>query len=163
MSDIDPAGRVQLTLDPALPATCLICSRSSDGKINFVDFNLNFDYYGAVVICEDCIRECLQVVENKKVALLQDEVNSLRHDLSVAEGKINAYAAAFDGISLIRPDIVSVDSGDDLGSEESPETENSGQSDVFESVDGGTEDESDSDGQNSSGGLENFSIFANQQ
>lgn len=48
------ADKVQLTKYPPLPSRCAICLFPSDGKREFIDFQLSFDYEGAVVICTEC-------------------------------------------------------------------------------------------------------------
>lgn len=50
-------SRFQIVQGPLqfLPHKCAICGR--DGNMKFLDWNLEIEYFGKVVFCEDCIRE----------------------------------------------------------------------------------------------------------
>lgn len=156
----DPAGRVQLTLDPALPSLCIVCNRSSGNNVKFVDFNVSLDWYGAVVICEDCIKECITVVEYEKVANLELELHSKENELEQAYRELQRYKSALDGLSFIRPDLNPLSDVDEVESNDDSEIETEGPGNLSGTSESGEGGESNSDGSDSVGGLENVSIFA---
>lgn len=160
MSNVDPAGRVQLTLDPALPSKCIICQKGSGGGTQFVDFDLSLDWYGAVVICADCIRECISVVESDPVAHFTEKLSDTKRELEVALSELERYRTAFDSLSFIRPDLNPFGSDPVVDSKDAEATDEGSGDDVPETPVGRENDESESDGPDSSGGLKNFSIFA---
>jgi hypothetical protein len=148
----DSSGRVVLVTEPALPATCVICTRSADGAIRFVDFNFSLDYYGAVVICEDCLKECLGLLDytaNINFTNKVDELVAKQEELDRVTDELNKYKSALDGLSFIRPDLNPLNVDSSNKSEESDD-----------SIDSSAESESDIDGPDSSRGPENLSIFA---
>jgi hypothetical protein len=153
IGSVDPAGRVQLTLNPAGPSKCLICNRDANGETSFIDFDYSLDYYGAVNICEGCIQECLDVVNHEKVANLKLEITSKEDELRQTNEQLERYRVIMDGISLIRSDLDPAN----LASSDEPENE---QPDVDESSGEGTDEQSDSDGQDSSGRPKNLPLFA---
>lgn len=148
MSEIDPAGRVQIVLDPALPSKCIVCDKGPGKGLKFVDFNVSLDWYGAVVFCIDCIKECITVAEHDPVSEIEAKLKAKEEELEVATHELIRYRTAFDGLSFIRPDLNPLTVVNDEQSEDSEKP-----------ADEREEDESDSDGSDSVGGLENLSIF----
>lgn len=57
------SSRFQLVDSPALPGKCAVCGYSASGESEpsdrrrYIDFGMDLDYYGAVVICTTCIEE----------------------------------------------------------------------------------------------------------
>jgi hypothetical protein len=153
------SGRVKLVTEPALPATCAVCVRSANGAIKFVDFNASLDYYGAIVICEDCIKECMSLLDTipkQDLLDLSEMYDRLQKELEVAQSELDRYKSFVDALNLVRPDVNSSDVADGNESEVTDETSGNSESADETSV----ETESDSDGSDSSGGLKNLSIFA---
>lgn len=151
----DGSGRVRIVTEPALPATCAICVRSANGQIRFIDFNADLDYYGAIVICEDCMRESLTLLGFTDEINFTNKVSELekkQQELEVAQNELDKYRTIVNGLR----DVGLTNLPDDIEPEGSDET--SGDS---EQTDGERlETESDSDGSDSVGGLKNISIFA---
>jgi hypothetical protein len=58
-----PQGRVQIIQVPiALPGKCVICgSVGGDGR-KFIDFSWQMDWYGAIIFCENCMTEVMDVI-----------------------------------------------------------------------------------------------------
>ncbi len=134
--EIRTSSKYTLTTTPALPATCAGCRRSANGIIQFVDFNLSLDYFGAVVFCEDCAKEILGVFDYVPVAkleVLNEKNHQLREALAIERANVNQLKSAVDAIVSIRPDIsgaLSSNEGtDEVSSEVSGSTgSNSGES-----------------------------------
>lgn len=148
----DGSGRIFVVTEPPLPATCVVCRRSANGAVKFIDFNLQLDYYGAVVFCEDCIKESLHVLDFIPTEKLQEVIEALTRtveELEVVKDERDKYKSALDGLSFIRPDLnpLVVDDGNES-------------EDSVESVGAESEPESNPDGSDSSGGLKDVSIFA---
>lgn len=138
-------SRVALITEPALPATCCICSRSANGIVQFIDFNFNLDYYGAVVICTDCIKESLELIEVDKIINLQAELVAKQEELNNVTARLDAYSSVVDSLNSIRPDspiVVTLPEPVQQVNDES---------------------ESESDGSDSSGGSEDSSLDADNK
>lgn len=117
-----PGGKIQATLTPMLPATCVACRKSANGVTKFLDFQADVDYYGAIVICEDCAREMLDVLGFVPVALvesLRDRLEIQKIELNTVREENERLRGAFDSILVVRPDIDVPVCMDDEGSNES--------------------------------------------
>lgn len=116
-------SKIKVVKHPALPATCAVCYRSADGVVDFLDWQLSLDYYGAVLVCEDCAREMLVVLGFAPVAEVtsrneQIENLTIRNRELVEENE--RVRAALNSILAVRPDLRSdSDGNDDLDSENS--------------------------------------------
>lgn len=151
------SGRVSIITEPPLPATCVICVRSADGAVKFIDFNFSLDYYGAVVICEDCIKESMSLLEMVPLSKLQETVEALYRavqELEVVQNELDKYKSAFAGLRVIGLTGLA----NDFEPAHTDETVGESEPTDGDSVDS----ESDSNGSDSSGGLENLSIFADR-
>lgn len=102
------SDRVAFTTDPALPATCVICQRSSNGQIQFADFNMSLDYYGAIVICEDCVRETVSLVDyvsmerhRRVLAKLLDT----KQELLETKNQLEKYENVVVSLAVARPEL----------------------------------------------------------
>jgi regulator of replication initiation timing len=74
------SDKVTVTKYPPLPSKCRVCLRDSNGQVEFVDFQLSFDYEGAVNICIDCMRNIAQVlgfIDQSEGDSLKAQVQSL--------------------------------------------------------------------------------------
>lgn len=153
------SGRIVVVTEPALPATCVVCARSANGAIKFIDFNVSLDWYGSVVICEDCCKEALGVLDytpNINFTNKVQELEETRAQLEVALSELVKYKSALDGLSFIRPDLDPLGVDDVVESEDVAEAVGPSESADSERL----ETESDPDGQDSVGGLKDLSIFA---
>lgn len=61
------SGRVQaITQLPALPATCAMCGkppgRVGGREVEFADFGLSYEFYGAFYLCDECVWEIADVM-----------------------------------------------------------------------------------------------------
>lgn len=126
---VNAAGKIQLTLQPALPATCAVCNKSANNSTKFIDFAKDLDYYGAVVICEDCVREALELLECVPVAL----VNEANEQLAVLHDRIQEVQAenvrlnnTLDNILSLRPGLSEFDSSVTESDDSSPEETSGG-------------------------------------
>jgi hypothetical protein len=51
-------SRIQVLDNPILaPGVCALCGSSGDGQRKFIDFGKQLDWFGAVYLCTECIRE----------------------------------------------------------------------------------------------------------
>lgn len=101
-------GKVALVKYPALPSTCLVCNGSADGKKDFVDWGMNVDWYGALVICEFCIVECLETVgaaskqRHERILRALAEVRAQNAELSA---ELEKYRNVVVSLDIARPDL----------------------------------------------------------
>lgn len=151
----DGSGRIHIVTEPALPATCVVCRRSANGAVKFIDFNFSLDYYGAVVLCEDCIKESLSLLDytpNINFTNKVEELVAAQEELRQVKNERDKYKSVVDSLRIVG--VI----GNFDGDESKDTDEATGES---ESADGPSlETESDSDGSDSGGGLKNVSIFA---
>ena len=93
----NPSGRIQVTTYPqALPATCAVCGKGAGGRVGgkemeFADFGLSFEFYGAFYLCTECVFElahtffCLDPITSKLIMeekeLLKDENTELKKQI----------------------------------------------------------------------------------
>ncbi len=102
----NPSAKIQLTTEPPLPATCTCCGTPGNGRSEFVDFNASVDYYGAVVLCVNCVKEAAATVgyvpdnntEKLKIDLDEAylEIERLGHKLEAMENVVFAYRIPVD-------------------------------------------------------------------
>ncbi len=98
----DPSARIRTQQSPqASPARCGICGKSRCDE-GFVDPQLDFEFYGSLIFCYDCIKEMAKVYQ----MITQDEYQELasRLDQSIANGlklsaKISEMEKILDGFS----------------------------------------------------------------
>lgn len=98
----DPSARIRVQLVPlASPARCGICGKSEhpDG---FVDPQLDFEFYGSLIFCPDCIIQMARVYQMIKLEEYKELSNRL--DKSIANGlklsaKIQEMEKIIDGFS----------------------------------------------------------------
>lgn len=85
----DAAARVQLIETPiASPGQCTICGKSSH-PVGFADPRLDFEFYGTVLFCGDCVGDFARLfgwVEPERfVEFLREHEEVLAHDAMVTE------------------------------------------------------------------------------
>lgn len=91
---------------PPLPATCVGCHKSANGVTDFVDFNTNVDYYGAILMCEDCFLECGRLLGLVPVAEVEDaarDYNDARETIDRLQDENVRINAALDSLFSLRP------------------------------------------------------------
>jgi hypothetical protein len=135
-----------------------VCGKSADGQVRFVDFGVSLGYddreamglttLGSVVICEDCTKNVLEVMDyvtaQERDSLVQ-ELEITQGELSVVRQENDRLRNAFDSIISVRPDLNGVapsDSSDELDQE------------LEGSLDSGAEPDKGFDGSLASGGSE---------
>lgn len=115
------SDKTTLTKYPPLPSKCVICLRDSNGELDFIDFQMSVDIYGAVVICAECfypVAELLGFVHEKDLEAINEQVAHLieiNRELNENNGKLNA---TLDSLVSLRPDLVSSNLSTDEGSGE---------------------------------------------
>lgn len=115
------SDKITLTKYPPLPSKCASCFRGSDGTLEFVDFQISFDYEGAVVICTECwatAAELIKYVSVDEIAPLMMEIDHLRGELEKVSNERDSVQHAMDSLLAVRPNLVSNDhTSDDSASE----------------------------------------------
>lgn len=110
----EDVGKIKLVTYPPLPSKCAVCLRGADGQLQFIDFELSFDFEGAVTICVACwapVAQILGYLEPAKVQILKDQVTVLHarvEELQTENGLLNT---TLDSLFTVRPALVSNDSG----------------------------------------------------
>jgi hypothetical protein len=109
---LSQSDKITLTKYPPLPSVCAICKFSANGEVEFLDFEMSLDIYGAVVICERCIAPVAQLfgyvtsVElnnaNSIIVSQQEELIEVRE----ANARLNS---TLDSILSLRPNVQSSD------------------------------------------------------
>lgn len=114
------SDKVILTKYPIAPSKCVVCLRSSNGDLNFIDFQMSLDIYGSVNICVDCIcsvaKGLLGFVEPKDIDALSGQVSNLvemNRELKTENDKLRS---TLDSLFDFRPDLKQCD----LPADESP-------------------------------------------
>jgi len=152
-------SRVALTTAPMLPSKCVICAKDADGIVQFIDFAADLDYYGAIVICEHCVRECIELLDAPVAALREqlvakeEELEAIKNEYSDYRRAVNTVANFANG-SFAVPDV-------SAKSDSAPEkSTGKAAGSVRSKGSKPTESDSNVDESDSSGGLENSSLFA---
>lgn len=105
---LSQSDKIVLTKYPALPSKCAVCHHGSDGVLEFVDFQLSFDYEGVVVICVNCmvnVAQVLDLVPRKELSEQAQQIENLVtrcRELTLENDRLNA---SIDSILGIRPDL----------------------------------------------------------
>lgn len=80
----EDSSKFHLVTSPPIPAQCIACSRHHKEGEEWLDFGVNFDYYGAVLFCNYCAAEVARVLGYLPVAQFNDlhETNeAIRYEL----------------------------------------------------------------------------------
>lgn len=114
--------KIQKTNNPPLPGTCIVCAKSYNGNVAFLDFNLSLDWYGAVLFCEDCAGEMVSVIDFCPVAersALENEVKLLHDKITELQDNNVRLNSTLDNLLAVRPSL----RGDSDLSDESPHSD----------------------------------------
>lgn len=155
-----PSGRFKLLDAPyASPGKCGLCGYAASGenepadKRQYVDFNLDFEYYGALYFCTECLHSLISEMgyitpteaDDLKLRLMAavDELSTFGRVVEVINGLANFLVDA-GWISHSLPVPVGDESGPSEVSEESDSGEGSDDSEAAKSSDeSGPDDTSD--------------------
>lgn len=103
------SDKVVLTKYPIAPSKCVVCLRSANGELNFIDFEMSLDIYGSVNICVECLAPVAQLlgyVEKnllKEVELQNTSLVEINRELAENNAKLNA---TIDSLISLRPGLV---------------------------------------------------------
>lgn len=120
------SDKAVLTKYPIAPSKCVVCLRSSNGELNFIDFQMSLDIYGSVNICVDCLAPIAQLLGFVEKGLLNDADEQIRNLVEsnrklIAENEqLHAVIAA---LAVVRPDLELRDLPVDESPSESPESD----------------------------------------
>lgn len=122
-------SKFQLVTEPiqCLPHKCAACSRESSFKPNeplqFVDWNLEVEFFGKIFICTDCLREmCNQMgyASPQQVIRLEsqrnvfaDWYNNLKKENEELRNALGSLGVVFDNPIPELPDLVSIEEPDE--------------------------------------------------
>src|SRR5688572_4683579 len=102
------ADKVTFTKYPIAPHRCVICLRSANGEINFIDFQMNLDIYGSVNICTECLVPVAQMmgfVEKNFLHEAEEHISNLvdtNRELTIRNAELNT---TLDSLISLRPDL----------------------------------------------------------
>jgi hypothetical protein len=102
------SDKVVLTKYPIAPSKCVVCLRSSNGELNFIDFQMSLDIYGSVNICVDCVisvAPLLGLVAGDLLVGADEQIRSLveiNRELVENNERLNA---TLDSLLNLRPDL----------------------------------------------------------
>src|SRR5688500_14099223 len=87
------AAKYVLTKEPPLPSKCIGCGCNDNADRQFVDLTQSIDYYGAILLCQDCAKEIANLVgfiNEDTLALKILEFESVAQELVQAKEKVEA-------------------------------------------------------------------------
>lgn len=114
-------SKYQITYNPMLPAFCSGCRKSADGKTPYVDFNLDLDYYGAVVFCEACAKEIAVLfgwVPKQELEEINTQLATLHEKVQETQALNVHLNTTLDSLFALRPSLHSDD--DPAGNSDEP-------------------------------------------
>jgi hypothetical protein len=106
------SDKVVLTKYPIAPSKCVVCLRSSNGELNFIDFQMSLDIYGSVNICVDCLAPVAQLLGFVNGKLLEEanqqiaNLVEMNRELTENNARLNT---TMDSILALRPNVVDRD------------------------------------------------------
>ena len=103
------SGKMFLTKTPALPSKCAVCYTDAKGIKDFIDFGSSLDYYGAILICSDCIVNAAELVDMVPVARDLERENRIQ---KMSE----RYVIALEKVAALEHIVRAYDIGSDSGS-----------------------------------------------
>ena len=121
-----PSDRMQFhKYPPALPGKCIICQKTSNGAVSFLDINWSIDDYGAVYFCTDCLTplaHAIGFVETKSLMDAEREAAELAYALREVEDERDHYRSIVNSLRAVRPDLA----GDDFKPGQNKKSDDSG-------------------------------------
>lgn len=99
------SDKAVLTKYPIAPSKCVVCLRSSDGQLEFIDFQMNLDIYGSVNICVDCMKNVMDLIDSEHLRdVEQQNINlvEMNRELVAKNEQLNA---TLDSLFNLRPDL----------------------------------------------------------
>lgn len=106
------SDKVVTTKYPIAPSTCVVCLRSANGELEFIDFQMNLDIYGSVNICFDCMAPVADLLGYVKKKALEDADMQIRNLVEMNRELVEnneRLNATLDSILKLRPDVVTSD------------------------------------------------------
>lgn len=106
------SDKVVLTKYPIAPSKCVVCLRSANGDLNFIDFQMSLDIYGSVNICVDCVRSVaplVGLVDATAINEANDQIRNLvetNRELYENNERLNS---TIDSLVGIRPNLIERD------------------------------------------------------
>ena len=98
----NPSARITIQQVPqASPGHCGICGKGQDPN-GFVDPQLDFDYYGSLIFCKDCIAQMAAIfgfISPEDYDELTGELDLTKLDYNEALGKIQELERIVDGFT----------------------------------------------------------------
>lgn len=103
-SNFKTSGRFQLVDSPALPGKCAVCGYSASGenepsdRRQYIDFGMDLDFYGAVVICTVCM---IEVAEGLGYILPEraDEIITESERVKAENARLGAAVEVVNGLA----------------------------------------------------------------
>lgn len=104
------SDKVVLTKYPIAPSKCVVCLRSSNGELNFIDFQMSLDIYGSVNICVECVasvaKDLLGLVSDEELEDAKEQIRNLvdiNRELTDNNERLNA---TMDTLVGLRPNLI---------------------------------------------------------
>lgn len=95
-----PQSRIQIVDVPLLaPGVCFICGTAGLDDRTFIDFGRQIDWYGAVYLCSECIKEVAVSIGFIPVAEFDElytEFRELAAEKDIADAKYKGVVSALD-------------------------------------------------------------------
>jgi len=110
---LSESDRITITKYPPLPSSCAICLFSADGQRGFLDFQMSLDYYGAVVICEECVAPVAQLfgyVPESELEEIGIDLAATKLDLERTRERHAELERTLDSLFAFRPSLIGNDS-----------------------------------------------------
>lgn len=98
---VNPSGRVQVIASPiASPGSCGVCGKSSHDR-GFVDPRMDFEFYGTLIFCYDCIGDMARVMgylSDDELEKIRETVDDQNDELNTLRQAVLGLEAAVDGL-----------------------------------------------------------------
>lgn len=101
-------SKIQFVLHPPLPGTCVVCNKSANGETRFLDFGAQLDFYGAILMCEDCGKELVDILDFVPVAQVKyrdKQIENLVVMNRELKDENDNIRAALNAVLVVRPDL----------------------------------------------------------
>lgn len=100
-------SKIRKTTDPVFGAKCAVHGGSADGVTNFYDLGSFKEFWGAVVLCENCAKELLLVMDYVPVAEVENRNEQIKNlhervqEVEAENGQLRSALNAFDSVRSI--------------------------------------------------------------